>query len=476
MLAPHAATLAQGGTSAAGNISLDSLLNTRISTAAKYAQTSAEAPASVTILTADDLARGGYGGLSEVLESIRGFYLTSDRDNTYLGTRGFSRPSDYNDRILLLIDGHTLNDQVWGGAPMGLNLPINLASIERIEVVRGPGAVQYGTNAMFAVINIVTRSGGSIDGVIAEARINHGGERQASVAAGRMFGTRLAVTGSMLVNTAPGQDLYFAEFDAPATNNGIAEQRDWHRAYGGTGSITLGDVSARVGYMSHARGVPTASFGTIFNDPRENVREQTQWADISVTHDFHGKLSSLARVYADRYIYNVGYPSETDPVYSDGGGSTSAGIEVVEVLEVTSRNRLSAGTEFRRAFRAAYYEHFSDGTYLRDDVPFSIAAAFAQDEIQLSSRLSLVAGIRLERSSIHGTAAAPRAAVVFRPDSVTTIKTLYGDAYRDPSVAEADITTSYYTRNPSLRPERVRTLELTVSREVAARMLMSGSL
>jgi len=74
------------------SISLDSLLNVRISAASRYAQTSAQAPASVTIVTAEDIERFGYRTLDEVLETVRGFYISSDHNYSYIGIRGF-RPT-----------------------------------------------------------------------------------------------------------------------------------------------------------------------------------------------------------------------------------------------------------------------------------------------------------------------------------------------------------------------------------------------
>ena len=212
-LAPAPAA-AQGANTPAG-LSLDSLLNTRISAASKYSQTADEAAASVTIVTADDIERNGYVNLGEVLEGVRGFYLSNDRNYQYLGTRGFSRPSDYNNRILVLVDGHTLNEHTWGSAQVGDDITLDLASIERIEIVRGPGSVLYGTNAMFAVINVVTKDAGALDGITVGARAATIGQRQASLSAGRSLGanTSFSVTGTY--TQSEGERVYFPEFDAP---------------------------------------------------------------------------------------------------------------------------------------------------------------------------------------------------------------------------------------------------------------------
>jgi len=117
-------------------ISLEELLNVRISTAVKYEQTIREAPASVTIITSEDIERYGYRTLDEVLMSVRGFYTRNDRNYVYMGVRGLSRPGDYDNRILVLVNGHTLNENIYGAPFFGTDLGMNLAVIERIEIVR----------------------------------------------------------------------------------------------------------------------------------------------------------------------------------------------------------------------------------------------------------------------------------------------------------------------------------------------------
>ena len=142
--------------------SLDELLDVKISGAAKYEQTARQAPASVTIITSEDIERYGYRTLADALMTVRGFFVSYDRNYTYVGVRGFSRPTDYNNRILLLLDGHTLNENVYGAAQLGSELPIELDLVERIEIVRGPGSALYGTGAMLAVVNVVLKKGSAL--------------------------------------------------------------------------------------------------------------------------------------------------------------------------------------------------------------------------------------------------------------------------------------------------------------------------
>ena len=95
------------------DMSLEELMDIPIYGVSKYPQKLSEAPASVTVVTREDIKRYGYRTLSDVLRSVPGFFVTNDRNYEYLGIRGFNRPGDYNSRFLLLVDGHRLNDPLY---------------------------------------------------------------------------------------------------------------------------------------------------------------------------------------------------------------------------------------------------------------------------------------------------------------------------------------------------------------------------
>jgi outer membrane receptor for ferrienterochelin and colicins len=464
------------GQGPASELSLDSLLSTRISAASKYEQTASEAPASVTILTSDHLERLGYSRLGEVLESVRGFYLTDDRNYTYLGTRGFSRPTDYNNRILLLIDGHTINEQTWGGAPIGDDLPLNLTAIERIEIIRGPGSALYGTSAMFAVINLVTRSASSLDGAIVGARIGSAGHRQVTVAAGHALGGGVDLSGSALIGQSDGDAFYFPEYDDPETNNGITSGADGDRTASLLATLKRHDIALRTGYLSRTKSIATGAYDATFNDPRTSRVERYSWVELAATRQYRDRLRVTGRAYYDWYDYDGTFAGPEEPPYTDGGGSSSVGTELLGVWDYSSRLRLTLGGEYRDVLRAAYHEVFSDGTVSTDDAPFNVTSAFGQAEYQISSHLTAVVGVRTEEHSRSGSATAPRGALIITPKSGTSLKLLYGHAYRAPSAAEAHLETSFYQRNPALRPERIQTLELSLSHRFAPEVLAAMSL
>lgn len=471
-----AAAGAQQPAATSEGLVLDSLLNTRISTVSKYAQTTTEAPASVTIVSSDEIRDHGYRNLTEVLESVRGVYFSNDRNYTYVGTRGFGRPTDYNNRILLLVDGHTLNEHVWGSAAAGSDIPVNLSAVERIEVVRGPGSVLYGTSAMFGVINIVTKTGTRLDGVVVSGRVGSGGQREGALAAGHALGARGSVAFSALVRHSDGFDQYYPEFDAPATNNGLVQGLDWAKGVSALGSLVFGEITVRAGLVSHRKGVPTGSYGQIFGDSRAKTFDQALWTDIVVRRDLTATHEVQLRAYGDRFTYRGSTPTASDPGYSDLGVSVSQGVEGNFIWDPTSRARFTFGTEFVNVGRASYKELSAGGVVMSDDAPFTVSSLFVQSDLEVSSRISAVAGVRLDKRSRFDLAVTPRFAVVTRPDTRTTVKLLYGEAFRAPSPAEAHLTTSWYTENPGLRPERIRTLELEFQRRLTQPLLVGVSL
>ncbi|MEE8399281.1 MAG: Plug domain-containing protein, partial [Desulfobacterales bacterium] len=119
-------------------LSLEELMDMSIYTASKYKQKISEAPASVTVVTRSEIIKYGYRTLADILGSVNGFYTTYDRGYHYLGVRGFSRPGDFNTRLLLLINGHRMNENIFDASFIGTEFLLDVDLIERVEIVRGP--------------------------------------------------------------------------------------------------------------------------------------------------------------------------------------------------------------------------------------------------------------------------------------------------------------------------------------------------
>ncbi|MGV3710866.1 MAG: TonB-dependent receptor plug domain-containing protein [Gemmatimonas sp.] len=471
-LQPATALFAQGAEQR-NEVSLDSLLNTRISAAAKYLQTTSEAAASITIVSAEDIRQQGFSNLQEVLESVPGMYVSNDRNYPYLGSRGFSRPSDYNNRILVLVDGHALNEMVWGSAPIGSDLPLNLDAVERVEVVRGPGSALYGNSAMLAVINIVTRTGTQINGQTISARTGTGLEGQIAVTAGQPFGKRSSFMVAALARGMRGQTLRFPEF--ATSDNPTGTVRGVDREYGSSvlATLTTGDITTRVGFRSRAKGIPTGSYGTVIGDRRAETLDESLWGEIAHRGTLGSTIRTSARLYVDRGVYHGQLPYEAGQSYSDRSISAYAGGEGMASWDLSSRNRFILGTEVRRVFTADYRTRALDRRLSVDNSQFTLTSVFAQDELQVTPKLKLVGGLRLDQKLTVWEAVTPRAAVILTPARSSTVKFLYGRGYRAPGVAESDLETDLFKPDSLLRAERISTTELAVEQRVGASVLLS---
>src|SRR5580698_11079425 len=151
------------------DLSLEQLMQIGVVGASKYEQKQSQVGAAVSVITRQEIRAFGWRTLDQALASLPGVYVTYDRQFTYLGVRGFGLPGDYNTRVLVTINGNRVNDPIFDSGPSGRELPLDLDLIERIEFIPGPGGAVYGQNAMFAVVNIVTRTGAEMNGAEAAA-------------------------------------------------------------------------------------------------------------------------------------------------------------------------------------------------------------------------------------------------------------------------------------------------------------------
>src|SRR5436190_5357966 len=122
-------------------LSLEALMDIEVPTvfgASKFEQTTMEAPSSITVVTSEDIKRYGYRTLADVLRSVQGFYVSYDRNYAFLGSRGVNL-GDFNSRILLLIDGHRMNNNLTDGAFIDNAFILDIDLVDRVEIIRGPG-------------------------------------------------------------------------------------------------------------------------------------------------------------------------------------------------------------------------------------------------------------------------------------------------------------------------------------------------
>lgn len=354
---------------------------------------------------------------------------------------------------------------------LGDELVLDLRAVDRIEVVRGPASALYGTGAMFAVINIITQSGTALQGAQAELSGGSYGRQSGSVAGGFRLGSRGAIAMSAMVENRDGRDLYFPEFDSPATNNGIAQNLDYQRRAGGLFSAQLGDLSLHSQYTYRVTGIPTASYGQIFNDPLSQVRDAAGYLELKYDHDLSAVHHLTARTYYDSYYYSGRYPLPGN-LNRDRASARVMGAEAALRWDPVPSNRVTVGAEYRWNARARF-DVWDEGVLSASiDQPFSVVSLYLQDDFQILDNLSLLIGARHDENSIAGGATTPRVALIYHPKAGATLKAMYGRAFRAPSLYES----AYPVPGEKLGPERLDMAELIWMQRLGKNALLTSSL
>ncbi|HSP87016.1 MAG TPA: TonB-dependent receptor plug domain-containing protein, partial [Ignavibacteriaceae bacterium] len=397
------------------NISLDSLLSLPVQSASKFFQNISDAPASVTIITSADIEYYGHRNLSEVLQFVRSFYISNDKNYSYTGIRGFSRPSDYNNRILLLINGHRLNESIYGSAFIGSELAIDLSMIDKIEIVRGPGSVLYGTNAMFAVINIIVKKASQFDGVNAAVEYGSFQHKKVILNFGKEYNNGLELNISGNYADIKGEDIYFEEFDTESTNKGIALNQDKENYFSVFNSIKYKNFTFQGFYSGRTKYVPTAVYGTVFNGDTK-TKDCLAFAQISYAINLYENTELFLRTYYDHYLYEGYYPYEDNSeVYDsfDESIGNQLGGEAQLTWSILSNDIIVIGTEYQNSIDATYAYWEDENEISGGNYPYQNFSFYFNNEYKPIDNLALITGIRGEKHSGIKLNIIPRVGIIY---------------------------------------------------------------
>lgn len=462
-------------------LGIEQLLNLEVEsiyTASKYEQRVTQAPSSVSIVTADEIKASGHRTLDEVLRSVRGLFVTNDRNYAYVGFRGFQRPGDYTSRVLVLVDGHRINDNVSDAGMVDRSWMIDVELIDRVEVIRGPGSSLYGSSAFFGVVNVVTKRGRHIDGLEVEAGAASFGTYASRLTYGAAHASGLdwLMSASHYDSDGPSR-IYYPEYDQRissvpgASNDGVVENLDGEHASKIFTSLRYGGSSASFYYNERTKAVPTAPFGAIFNDAGMRTLDERAYADVKYERGLTSALQFSARGYYDRFVYQSLLPYNLAPpdavidrellTWNIVGEWT--GLETQFTAALGDRHTLVFGGELRENLREnqSAYSAGEPATEILNDAHSSrMYALFVQSETKLREDLSLTAGLRIDDySAIARRSVTPRAGLIYNPTERSAIKLLYGEAFRAPNPYER-ISDHHGEHSHQLEPEIIDTYEI----------------
>lgn len=446
-----------------------------------------EAPATVSVITSEDIQRYGWRTLADVLRSQAGYQVFSDRIYNFVVPRGYYLSNDPNSRILLMINSHSVVE--FFGYYNGHLAAIDLNHVKQIEIVRGPNSALYGTNAMFSVINIITKKGRDLDGFKLINEIGSFEHTKWSFSYGREFNHGLDVFFQGNLLATGNQTLYFDEYDHPdypsaGYTTGQANREELSNA---SFSIAYRNFSLQGMHNDRKKHVPTGLYGGQFNQDRTFFQDINQYLELKYHLSIDSKVESDFRIHTDRYEYRGRFMYYPDPNWISGPSyeseyntieNRSFGGEWQISLNLNERSKTIFGGEYKNYEQLdfAYYSENDPDHNLNErycvDPEENIVSAFLLHTIYFKDQFILEAGLHYDDYSSIGNHLSPKGSISYQPFSKTWLKLLYGEAFRAPNFWERNEegTIFWVLGNPDLKPEMIRNVEFIFSTTLNRRL------
>lgn len=484
-LAAALAPVFAGAADELSRLGLEDLMEYTVVGASKYAQRPAAVAAAVSVITRDEIRTFGWRTLGEALASLPGTHLSYDRQFAGMGARGFSVAGDFNARLLITINGNRANSLVYDSLTVDRSFPVDLSLVERIEFIPGPGGAVYGQNALFGVVNVVTRSGASFDGgEVAFAYQDPQRGRDARASWGKLLDNGVDVLLSATASRADGENRHYRYpgadrvFPGFAPGEGVARGMDGERDQDLLVRVAGGPWSFDFIHGKRRKEDPTASYYTV---PLRGEQYQTNaysLAQLQYQNSFAGEtLHFTARAFAGRARYKNRLQYSVPAITT--GDSDWQGVELRLLSTALASHKLMVGFEYQNNSRIDQFSKELGPPYVRLAIPGSgwRAGLYVQDEWTLSERLTATLGVRADDNNVLGSALSPRLGLIWKASAASTVKALYGRAHRAPNAYERDYGNGQtHADNPALTGETVDTVELVLDRQLAPDTSVRASL
>jgi iron complex outermembrane receptor protein len=413
---------AASGQSGLADASLEQLLNTPVTSVSKKEQKLARTAASVFVISQDDIRRSGATNIPDVLRMVPGVEVAQIDSSTWAVTiRGFNQR--YGNKVLVMVDGRSVYTPTFSGVYWDqIDLP--LEDIDRIEVIRGPGASVWGANAMNGVIDIITKSSKSTKGGLVSATGSTRGDGSGMSQYGgdigssgsyRAFAKYSDTAGSGLPNGSPGHDGW------SRLNSGF--RSDWDLSAADTLTVQ-GDL-----FSNRESESRTQWFIAEPGDAPFTQKMDAAGGDLLArwTHTFANGSDSSLKVYYDQF--------RRDDIIPDL--ERTVDVDFQHHVSVGSRNDIVWGLGYRSQNVTLPPGYEISATHpVRTDALYS---AFFQDEIQLASTVWLTLGSKLEHNAYTGFEFEPNARIAWAPDARQTLWASASKAISQPSQLETGV-------------------------------------
>ena len=408
--------------------SLEDLMNIRVTSVSKREQKMSDAAAAIFVISSEDIRRSGALNIPDLLRMVPGMDVAQlDSSRWAVSTRGFN--GQYSNMLLVLVDGRTVYNPIFAGVFWDSQTML-LEDIERIEVIRGPGAAVWGSNAVNGVINIITRTAAETKGGLVTA----GGGSSAAVPQTIRYGGNLGKLGVYRI---------FAQGLESAQSQAVdgTEPKDWRLVRGGFRADTV--LSGRDSIAAEAEAF-SGSSGELVTAPVSLY--PPRMADLSLTERYSGWdwmaqwSHTISANSGTRLQFYFDRTTRGDPTY--GLGINTVDIDFQQHAKIGSRHDLVWGAGYRLG---------ADDTDPTPRISFNpnqrrtqIFSSFVQDEIALlPNRLLLNIGTRFEHNDYSGSSLQPSSRLAWRLNPAQMVWFGISHADRSPARSDADVRVNY---------------------------------
>ncbi len=424
--------------------------------AAKREQTLGNVASAVTVITADRIRRFGYRTVAEAIAGVAGIFTQDNRLTTQVGVRGVQIEGGFNSRILVLVDGATINE-AWGAfAGVGIDGFVSIDDIARIEVIRGPVGAVYGTNAFFAILNIVTR--GVAEGQRAWGRLGVNSVFGAVTTAGFAAGSvNKQIRGSVMFNERFGD------------TTSVPEIGDGLDADGGRTLIAalVGTYEGSFAQLRAYRARRDNPFGPYDSDPGLDPAYALYNTQVLLegghTRELNKRLVGSVRLYGGAYRFFDEINYAADDQFVDYGDAFTVGGEVRGRYELVDENRLGATLGAEANYNRTESRSYTVGDEANGAVvplDFNVIGTYAELDGAPTKWLGFTAGVRYDRNSVIDQRVSPRGALFFAKEEKLGLKLLYAEGFRNPSAFEGFFQDGVdFSANPNIKSESIRSFE-----------------
>ena len=397
------------------DLSLEQLANIEVTSVSKRAERLTDAPASIYVITNDDIRRAGVRTLPEALRLAPNLQVAQRGASSYaISARGFNNA--IGNKLLVLIDGRTVYTPLFSGVFWDQQ-NVMLEDIERIEVISGPGATLWGANAVNGVINVITRAAKDTQGALVAVGL---GNRDQGAAV--RYGGRLGESGNFRIYGMRSELQNTFRADGTSAPDGWQTGQGGFRADWRTGGdqFTLqGDAYA--GQSEHGG----------FVGPFELRPIEVHGANLLAR--WNRQLAGGSEIRVQTYFDKT---NRDDPLFFR---------PKTDIFDIDFQHGIPLG-DHRVLWGGGYRQgrdHVEPGSFFTSFVPASSRLewinVFVQDEIRLTRTLELTAGIKLERNDYTGWEHLPSLRLAWKPTEARLLWGAVSRAVRSPSRLDRDV-------------------------------------